>query len=153
VAFEIQFAESVADQPQALTAAPSVRECSTQSEVSWSTSRSGKRATVSRCGPTPSLLGSCALDLCGCSMMSPRGSPRSFAYWPWARRNAAFFASRARRSSYEEDAARAGVPSVGGVCPELKDEIVVVTTGRRAVAALVPLKNVERETLTLSAHP
>jgi ABC-type phosphate transport system substrate-binding protein len=36
---------------------------------------------------------------------------------------------------------------------ELKDEIVVVTTGRRAVAAPVPLKNVDRETLTLSAHP
>ncbi len=36
---------------------------------------------------------------------------------------------------------------------ELKDEIVVVTKGKRAVAALVPLKNVDRETLTLSAHP
>lgn len=36
---------------------------------------------------------------------------------------------------------------------ELKDEIVVVTKGKRAVAALVPLKDVDRETLTLSAHP
>jgi antitoxin (DNA-binding transcriptional repressor) of toxin-antitoxin stability system len=36
---------------------------------------------------------------------------------------------------------------------ELKDEIVVVTKGRRAVAALVPLKNVDRESLALSTHP
>jgi antitoxin (DNA-binding transcriptional repressor) of toxin-antitoxin stability system len=36
---------------------------------------------------------------------------------------------------------------------ELKDEIVVVTKGKRAVAALVPLKNVDRESLTLSTHP
>jgi len=32
---------------------------------------------------------------------------------------------------------------------ELKNEIVVVTQGRRAVAALVPLKNVDRESLAL----
>ena len=32
---------------------------------------------------------------------------------------------------------------------EVKDEIVVVTKGRRAVAALVPLKNVDRESLAL----
>jgi len=32
---------------------------------------------------------------------------------------------------------------------ELKDEIVVVTKGRRAVAVLVPLKNVDREPLAL----
>ena len=36
---------------------------------------------------------------------------------------------------------------------ELKNEIVVVTQGRRAVAALVPLKNVDRESLALSTHP
>jgi hypothetical protein len=36
---------------------------------------------------------------------------------------------------------------------ELKDEIVVVTKGRRAVAALLPLKNVDRESLALSTHP
>ena len=36
---------------------------------------------------------------------------------------------------------------------ELKDEIVVVTEGKRAVAALVPLKNVDRESLALSTHP
>ena len=36
---------------------------------------------------------------------------------------------------------------------ELKDEIVVVTKGKRAVAALVPLKNVDRESLALGTHP
>ena len=36
---------------------------------------------------------------------------------------------------------------------ELKDDIVVVTQGRRPVAALVPLKNVDRESLALSTHP
>jgi antitoxin (DNA-binding transcriptional repressor) of toxin-antitoxin stability system len=43
--------------------------------------------------------------------------------------------------------------SLAKYATELKDEIVVVTKGKRAVAALVPLKNVDRETLTLSAHP
>ena len=36
---------------------------------------------------------------------------------------------------------------------ELRDEIVVVTKGRRAVAARVPLKNVDCESLALSTHP
>ena len=36
---------------------------------------------------------------------------------------------------------------------ELDDEIVVVTKGNRAVAALVPLRNVDRESLVLSSHP
>ena len=36
---------------------------------------------------------------------------------------------------------------------ELKDGIVVVTKGKRVVAALVPLKNVDRESLALSTHP
>lgn len=36
---------------------------------------------------------------------------------------------------------------------ELKNEIVVVTKGKRAVAALVPLRNVDRESLALSTHP
>jgi antitoxin (DNA-binding transcriptional repressor) of toxin-antitoxin stability system len=36
---------------------------------------------------------------------------------------------------------------------ELRDDILVVTKGRRAVAALVPLANVDRESLALSAHP
>jgi antitoxin (DNA-binding transcriptional repressor) of toxin-antitoxin stability system len=35
----------------------------------------------------------------------------------------------------------------------LDDEIVVVTEGTRPVAALVPLRNVDRESLALSAHP
>ena len=36
---------------------------------------------------------------------------------------------------------------------ELCDEIVVLTKRNRAVAAIVPLKNVDRESLTLSHHP
>jgi hypothetical protein len=36
---------------------------------------------------------------------------------------------------------------------ELHDDIVVVTKGHKAVAALVPLGNVDRESLALSAHP
>lgn len=33
------------------------------------------------------------------------------------------------------------------------DETVVLTEGNRAVAAIVPLKNVDRESLALSQHP
>jgi antitoxin (DNA-binding transcriptional repressor) of toxin-antitoxin stability system len=33
------------------------------------------------------------------------------------------------------------------------DETVVLTEGNRAVAAIVPLKNVDRESLALSRHP
>jgi antitoxin (DNA-binding transcriptional repressor) of toxin-antitoxin stability system len=36
---------------------------------------------------------------------------------------------------------------------ELRDEIVLLTKRNRAVAAIVPLKNVDRESLTLSHHP
>jgi antitoxin (DNA-binding transcriptional repressor) of toxin-antitoxin stability system len=43
--------------------------------------------------------------------------------------------------------------SLGAYASELEDEIVVVTQGTRAVAALVPLRNVDRESLALSAHP
>ncbi len=43
--------------------------------------------------------------------------------------------------------------SLAKYAAELKDAIVVLTKGKRAVAALVPLKNVDRETLVLSAHP
>jgi antitoxin (DNA-binding transcriptional repressor) of toxin-antitoxin stability system len=43
--------------------------------------------------------------------------------------------------------------SLGAYAAELDDEIVVVTKGARAVAALVPLRNVDRESLALSAHP
>lgn len=37
---------------------------------------------------------------------------------------------------------------------ELEDDILVLTTARdRPIAAIVPLKNVDRESLALSAHP
>lgn len=36
---------------------------------------------------------------------------------------------------------------------DLRDEIVVLTERNRAVAAIVPLKNVDRESLALSQHP
>ncbi len=36
---------------------------------------------------------------------------------------------------------------------DLRDEAVVVTEGNRAVAAIIPLKNVDRESLALSQHP
>lgn len=35
----------------------------------------------------------------------------------------------------------------------LDDDIVVVTKGGRPLAALVPLKNTDRESLALSTHP
>lgn len=36
---------------------------------------------------------------------------------------------------------------------ELNDDIVVLTEAKRPVAAIVPLKAVDRESLALSAHP
>lgn len=36
---------------------------------------------------------------------------------------------------------------------ELRDEIVLLTKRNRPVAAIVPLKNVDRESLALSQHP
>ena len=36
---------------------------------------------------------------------------------------------------------------------DLRDEPVLLTEGRRAVAAIIPLKNVDRESLALSQHP
>ncbi len=36
---------------------------------------------------------------------------------------------------------------------DFRNETVVVTEGDRAVAAIVPLKNVDRESLALSQHP
>ena len=36
---------------------------------------------------------------------------------------------------------------------DLSDEALVVTEGNHAVAAIVPLKNVDRESLALSQHP
>lgn len=35
----------------------------------------------------------------------------------------------------------------------LRDEPVLLTKGRKAVAAIVPLRNVDRESLALSQHP
>lgn len=43
--------------------------------------------------------------------------------------------------------------SLGAYATELDDEIVVVTKGTRPLAALVPLKNVDKESLALSTHP
>ena len=36
---------------------------------------------------------------------------------------------------------------------ELNDDIMVLTDAKRPVAAIVPLKGVDRESLALSAHP
>jgi antitoxin (DNA-binding transcriptional repressor) of toxin-antitoxin stability system len=36
---------------------------------------------------------------------------------------------------------------------DFRDETVVLTEGDRAVAAIIPLKNVDRESLALSQHP
>jgi antitoxin (DNA-binding transcriptional repressor) of toxin-antitoxin stability system len=36
---------------------------------------------------------------------------------------------------------------------DLHDETVVLTAGNRAVAAIVPLRNVDRESVALSHHP
>lgn len=43
--------------------------------------------------------------------------------------------------------------SLAEYAKELDDEIVIVTEGNKPVAAVVPLKNVDRESLTLSSHP
>jgi antitoxin (DNA-binding transcriptional repressor) of toxin-antitoxin stability system len=43
--------------------------------------------------------------------------------------------------------------SLAQYASELNDEVIVVTKGRAPVAALVPLKNVDRESLALSTHP
>ena len=43
--------------------------------------------------------------------------------------------------------------SLGKYAKALKREIVVVTSGKRALAALVPLRHVDRESLALSLHP
>jgi prevent-host-death family protein len=36
---------------------------------------------------------------------------------------------------------------------ELNDEVILLTKRNRPVAAIVPLRNVDRETLALSTHP
>lgn len=43
--------------------------------------------------------------------------------------------------------------SLGKYAKALKREIVVVTRGKRVLAALVPLRNVDQESLALSMHP
>ena len=43
--------------------------------------------------------------------------------------------------------------SLAQYATELKDDIVIVTEGNRPLAALVPLKNVDPESLALSTHP
>lgn len=43
--------------------------------------------------------------------------------------------------------------SLAEYAADLGDEIVVVTNRRRPVAAIVPLKNVDRESIALSIHP
>jgi PHD/YefM family antitoxin component YafN of YafNO toxin-antitoxin module len=43
--------------------------------------------------------------------------------------------------------------SLAEYAKELNDQIVLVTERNRPVAAVVPLKNVDRETLALSSHP
>ena len=43
--------------------------------------------------------------------------------------------------------------SLAKYAEELDDEIVVVTKGRRPLAALVPLKHLDRESLALSSSP
>ena len=43
--------------------------------------------------------------------------------------------------------------SLGKYAKALKREIVVVTKGKRALAALVPLRDVDRESIALSMHP
>ena len=45
------------------------------------------------------------------------------------------------------------VRSLADHVTDFGDETVLVTQGKRAVAALVPLKNVDRESLALSQHP
>ncbi|HMH49218.1 MAG TPA: hypothetical protein VK548_03225 [Candidatus Acidoferrum sp.] len=45
------------------------------------------------------------------------------------------------------------VRSLADYITDFGDETVLVTQGGRAVAALVPLKHVDRESLALSQHP
>ena len=45
------------------------------------------------------------------------------------------------------------VRSLADYVTDLGNETVLVTQGKRAVAALFPLKNVDRESLALSQHP
>ena len=43
--------------------------------------------------------------------------------------------------------------SLAEYASELDDEVVLLTKRNRPIAAIVPLRNVDRETLALSTHP
>jgi PHD/YefM family antitoxin component YafN of YafNO toxin-antitoxin module len=43
--------------------------------------------------------------------------------------------------------------SLAQYATELEDEVVIVTDGDQPLAALIPLRNVDRESLMLSTHP
>ena len=43
--------------------------------------------------------------------------------------------------------------SLAEYASELNDEVVLLTKRNRPIAAIVPLRNVDRETLALSTHP
>ncbi len=45
------------------------------------------------------------------------------------------------------------VRSLADYVADFGDETVVLTEGNRAIAAIVPLRNVDRESLALSHHP
>jgi len=47
----------------------------------------------------------------------------------------------------------AAVRPLADYVADLRDETVLLTEGNRAVVAIVPLKNVDRESLALSQHP
>ena len=47
----------------------------------------------------------------------------------------------------------AAVRPLADYVTDFGDETVLLTEGKRAVAALVPLRNVDRESLALSQHP
>ena len=47
----------------------------------------------------------------------------------------------------------AAVRPLADYVADLRDEPVLLTEGNRAVAAIVPLKNVDHESLALSQHP
>ena len=47
----------------------------------------------------------------------------------------------------------AAVRPLADYVADLRDEPVLLTEGNRAVAAIIPLKNVDHESLALSQHP
>ena len=85
-------------------------------------------------------------------MKSWPGRQALFEFLPSARKSGTRSALAARRSGYEEGDASESF-ALAEYATELADDIVVVTDGNRPLAALVPLKNVHRESLALSTHP